>query len=65
MTVTALKRMGEAKITRGGQVTLTKFVRQEMDVRVGDYVIFLKDGDKIVIVPAEIAPKNPSKHHGQ
>lgn len=58
-----LKRMGEAKITRGGQVTLNRMVRQEMDVKEGDYVIFLKDGDKIILVPAEIAPKK-SKHHG-
>lgn len=48
--------IGQAKITRGGQVTLSKKVRDVLGVDVGSYVIFQIDGKKLVIMPAEIKP---------
>jgi len=49
--------LGQAKITRGGQVTLSKRVRDELGVDIGDYVMFRKEDSKLVIMPAEIKPK--------
>ena len=49
--------LGQAKITRGGQVTLNKKIRDELGVDIGSYVMFQKEGTKLVLLPAEIKPK--------
>lgn len=54
------KTIGHAKITRGGQVTLSKKVRDELGVDVGSYVMFQKEGTNIVMLPAEIRLKRSS-----
>lgn len=50
--------LGQAKITRGGQVTLNKKIRDELGVDIGSYVIFQKEGAKLVLLPAELKLKN-------
>lgn len=49
--------LGQAKITRGGQVTLNKKIRDELGVDIGSYVMFQKEGTKLVLLPAEIKPR--------
>lgn len=49
--------LGHAKITRGGQVTLNKKIREELGVNIGSYVIFQKEGNKLVVLPAELKLK--------
>ena len=49
--------LGQAKITRGGQVTLNKKIRDELGLEIGSYVMFQKEGSKLVLLPAEIKPK--------
>lgn len=49
--------LGQAKITRGGQVTLNKKIRDELGLDIGGYVMFRKEGTKLVLLPAEIKPK--------
>lgn len=51
------KTLGQAKITRGGQVTLNKKIRDDLGVDIGSYVMFQKEGTKLVLLPAEIKPK--------
>lgn len=51
------KTFGQAKITRGGQVTLNKKIREELGLDIGSYVMFQKEGNKLVLLPAEIKPK--------
>ena len=48
--------LGQAKITRGGQVTLSKKIRKELGVDIGNYVMFQKDGNRLVLLPAELKP---------
>ncbi len=50
--------LGQAKITRGGQVTLNKKIRDELGVDIGSYVVFQKEGNKLVILPAELKLKS-------
>ena len=52
--------LGHAKITRGGQVTLNKKIREELGVNIGSYVIFQKEGTKLVVLPAELKLKESS-----
>lgn len=49
--------LGQAKITRGGQVTLNKKIRDELGLDIGGYVMFQKEGNKLVVLPAEIKLK--------
>lgn len=51
------KSFGQAKITRGGQVTLNKKIRDELGLDIGSYVMFQKEGSKLVLLPAEIKPR--------
>ncbi len=51
------KILGQAKITRGGQVTLSKKIRDELGLDIGGYVMFQKEGTKLVLLPAEIKLK--------
>lgn len=50
--------VGQAKITTGGQVTLNKKIREMLGVDIGSYVLFQKDGDKLVLLPAELKPRD-------
>lgn len=50
--------VGQAKVTRGGQVTLSKKVRDALKIDIGNYVLFKQDGTKLVIIPAEIKLKD-------
>lgn len=52
-----IQALGQAKVTRGGQVTLSRKIREELGVNIGSYVIFQKEGTKLVLLPAEIKPK--------
>jgi bifunctional DNA-binding transcriptional regulator/antitoxin component of YhaV-PrlF toxin-antitoxin module len=52
--------VGQAKVTRGGQVTLSKKVRDALKVDIGSYVVFQKEGTKLVLLPAEIKLKTSS-----
>lgn len=52
-----VENLGHAKITRGGQVTFSKKVREILGVDVGGYVVFQKEGTKLVVQAAEIKPK--------
>jgi len=47
--------MGISKITRNFQVTLPKDVREVKDLRVGDKVLFVIDGEKIDLVKLDKA----------
>jgi AbrB family looped-hinge helix DNA binding protein len=51
-----INTLGQAKITRGGQVTLSKKIREELGVDIGSYVLFQKDGNRLVLLPAELKP---------
>jgi len=55
-----IQALGQAKVTRGGQVTLNKKIREELGVNIGSYVIFQKEGTKLVILPAELKLKTSS-----
>lgn len=52
-----IQALGQAKVTRGGQVTLNKKIREELGVNIGSYVIFQKEGNKLVVLPAELKLK--------
>jgi len=49
--------LGQAKITRAGQVTLNKKIRAELGVDIGNYVVFKKEGARLVLLPAELKLK--------
>jgi AbrB family looped-hinge helix DNA binding protein len=49
--------LGQTKITRGGQITLSKKAREKLGIKEGDYVILIKDGNAILIKPAELKVK--------
>ena len=40
--------MGEVIVTRGGQITLTKDVREKLDIREGDTIVVNTMGDIII-----------------
>jgi len=58
--ITMTNTLGHAKITRGGQVTLNKKIREELGLNIGSYVIFQKEGNKLVVLPAELKLKTSS-----
>lgn len=50
--------IGISKVTRNGQITLSRKVRGELGVEIGDYIIFEKtEGNKLFILPAEVKSK--------
>jgi len=50
--------IGTSKVTRSGQITLNRKVRNELGVGIGDYIIFEKiEGNKLFILPAEVKIK--------
>ena len=50
--MTEIKReiLGLSKITYKFQVTIPKRVREEFNLKEGDTIVFLKEGDKLLIV---------------
>ncbi len=46
----------ESKVTRSFQITLPKKLREELGLHEGDYILFQKDGKKLVLVPALVRP---------
>lgn len=42
--------LGLSKITYKFQVTIPKKVREEFDLKEGDMIVFLKEGNKLVII---------------
>ena len=50
--------IGISKVTRNGQITLSRKVLNELGVEIGDYIIFEKNEDnKLYILPAEVKIK--------
>ncbi|MCY0864840.1 MAG: AbrB/MazE/SpoVT family DNA-binding domain-containing protein [Sulfobacillus sp.] len=46
--------MSLSKITRNGQVTIPKLIREAFSLEEGDYVDILRDGDQIVMRPKKV-----------
>ncbi len=49
--------LGESKITRSGQITLNRRIREEFGLTEGDFVVFRKENDRLIILPAELRLK--------
>jgi len=49
--------LGESKVTRSGQVTLNKKVREELGLDEGDFVVFKKENNRLFILPAKLKIK--------
>ena len=50
MTETRREILGLSKITYKFQVTIPKRVREEFNLKEGDTIVFLKEGNKLLIV---------------
>jgi AbrB family looped-hinge helix DNA binding protein len=48
------------KIQPKGQVTLPSKLRQQAGIGVGDYVEVIQEGNRIVLIPQEVAPRHPA-----
>ena len=44
-----------AKLTSKGQITIPIEIRRKLGVKTGDKVLFIVDGDKVVIINATLA----------
>ncbi|MBR3705782.1 MAG: AbrB/MazE/SpoVT family DNA-binding domain-containing protein [Firmicutes bacterium] len=44
-----------AKVTSKGQITIPVEIRRKLGVKTGDKILFVEDGDKVVIINATIA----------
>ena len=44
-----------AKLTSKGQITIPIEIRSKLGVKTGDKVLFIEDGDKVVIINATLA----------
>lgn len=47
------KVLATSKITRGFQVTITKEVRDKLDFKVGDLLVFIEEDGNVIIEKAE------------
>ena len=47
------------KIKEKGQVTLPAKIRERRGLRAGDYMEVQEEGNRIVLIPQEIAPRHP------
>jgi len=45
--------LGLSKITYKFQVTIPKKVREEFNLKEGDRIVFLKDGNKLIIIKSD------------
>ena len=50
--------MAQSKITRNGQVTIPKAIRQKLRLREGMIVFFETDGEAVRMVPAVVVPRD-------
>lgn len=50
--------MAHSKITRNGQVTIPKAIRQKARLREGMTVYFETDGNAVRLIPAVVVPKD-------
>ena len=48
------------KVQPKGQVTLPSKLRQKAGIGVGDYVEVVQEGNRIVLIPQEVAPRHPA-----
>lgn len=48
------------KVQPKGQVTLPSKLRQQAGIGVGDYVEVVQEGNRIVLIPQEVAPRHPA-----
>ncbi len=53
------------KVSKNGQITIPKLIREDMDIQVGDYVEISRTDDGILLRPKKIiyvdaSPKNVS-----
>jgi AbrB family looped-hinge helix DNA binding protein len=48
-----------AKVKQKGQVTIPAKLRDEVGLHDGDYVEVAREGNRIVLIPQEIAPRHP------
>lgn len=50
--------IGYSVVTRRGQITIPKEIRDKMDIKEGDKVFFIEDNGRIVLVkgPIELPP---------
>lgn len=44
-----------AKLTSKGQITIPIEIRRKLGVKTGDKVLFIEDGDKVIIINATLA----------
>ena len=44
-----------AKLTSKGQITIPIEIRRKLGVKTGDKILFIEDGDKVVIINATLA----------
>jgi AbrB family looped-hinge helix DNA binding protein len=44
-----------AKVTSKGQITIPVEIRRRLGVKTGDKILFVEDGDKVVIINATLA----------
>jgi AbrB family looped-hinge helix DNA binding protein len=51
------ERIGESRVTTKGQVTLPKDVRDFLNAEEGDYIIFLKEENRIFIEAGRLTTK--------
>jgi antitoxin PrlF len=42
----------KAKVTTKGQVTIPKKIREKLNIQPGDFVLFVRKGNEVVIKPA-------------
>ncbi len=47
------------KIKEKGQVTLPAKLRERHGLSVGDYVEVIEEGNRIVLIPQDVAPRHP------
>jgi AbrB family looped-hinge helix DNA binding protein len=47
------------KIKEKGQVTLPAKIRERRGLHAGDYMEIQEEGDRIVLIPQEVAPRHP------
>jgi AbrB family looped-hinge helix DNA binding protein len=56
------QQLAEAKVTRKFQITLPSRVREVLgDVLPGDYILFARDGGRIIIEVGTLKPKGPKQ----
>lgn len=52
-----MEQLGASKVTRRGQITLNRAVRESLGVVEGDYVMFVKQGKRVYVIAADLVPR--------